>query len=136
MSIPTLTTNIIQPQNIILNHVPLTTVLPTLNTVGVPIVTTLAPATAMEQGGEIKTGFVVETIPIAGPVGIISQVQQVKQPLGTPQPGTSTANAPDHNEARTVFCLKRRNRNLQRKEKQLLPIFSCLCTGWSKLDTL
>lgn len=114
MSVPTLTNAIIQPQNIILNQVPLTTVLPAVNAAGgVQLATALAPVTAMEQGGELKTGLVVETIPIAAPAGlvpmqaVVGQIQQVKQPTVAvgPQPGTSSASASaDHNEVSVGFC--------------------------------
>lgn len=112
MSVPTLTNAIIQPQNIILNQVPLTTVLPTVNAAaGVPIATALAPATAMDQTGEIKTGIVVETIPIAGPANLVgvqtvpvqsagtSQVQQVKQAAVAPP----SSAASDHHEVENAF---------------------------------
>lgn len=56
MSVPALTNAIIQPQNIILNQVPLTTVITNVNaTAGVPITAVLTPAPVIDQVSEIKT---------------------------------------------------------------------------------
>lgn len=69
MSIPNLTNSIIQPQSIVINQVPLShAIMTNVNaTNGIPIATALThtPST-IDQAGEIKTGIVVETIPIVG----------------------------------------------------------------------
>lgn len=67
MSLPNFTNSIIQSQNIVINQVPLShAIMTNVNTTnGIPLATALAhPTTAVEQN-EIKTGLVMETIPIA-----------------------------------------------------------------------
>ena len=69
MSIPNLANNIIQPQSIVLNQVPLSHAIMTNVTAtnGIPIATALAHTpTAVDQMNEMKTGIVVEGIPIVG----------------------------------------------------------------------
>jgi len=68
MSVPNLTNNIIQPQNIVINQVPLThAIMANVNaTNGIPLATALTHApTTVDQTGKIETGIVVETIPLA-----------------------------------------------------------------------
>lgn len=77
MSIPN---NIIQPQNIVINQVPLThAIMTNVNaTNGIPIATAIQPAT-VDQNSEIKTGIVMESIPITtNLVGV--QTVQVANP--------------------------------------------------------
>lgn len=64
MSIPALT------NNIVINQVPLTTVMPSLTAT----TAVLAP-TAVEPNGEIKTGVVVETIAIPSSANLVQPVQ-------------------------------------------------------------
>ncbi|XP_031339014.1 transcription initiation factor TFIID subunit 12 isoform X2 [Photinus pyralis] len=69
MSIPNLQNNIIQSQGIVLNQVPLShTIMTNVNaTNGIPIGTALSHApTSVEQMNEMKTGIVVDGIPIVG----------------------------------------------------------------------
>lgn len=94
MSIPTLTNNIIQPQNIVINQVPLShTIMPNVNANnGIPIATALTAA--VEQPEEMKTtGIVVGTIPIAGTslVGVQTVPVQNTSPVKTMQQGSSAS---------------------------------------------
>lgn len=69
MSLPNLGNNIIQQQNIVINQVPLShTIVTNVNSNnGIPIATAIAHQnTATDQPNDIKSGIVVETIPIAG----------------------------------------------------------------------
>lgn len=104
MSVPSLTTTIIQPQNIVINQVPLTTVIPTVNAAAaVPIATALTPA-PLESSGEIKTGIVVESIPIAGTANLVG-VQTVPMQNASPakQPVVPPTNsAADHHQVSAV----------------------------------
>lgn len=66
-SIPNLTSSIIQPQNIVINQVPLShAIMTNVNTNGLPLATALTHQTTNMDQGDIKTGIVMETIPIAG----------------------------------------------------------------------
>lgn len=85
MSLPTLTNAIIQPQNIILNQVPLTTVIPNVNT---PVAVPIVAATPIEQT------TVVETIP-ANLVPVQQNTNTIKQAVAS-QP--SAPSAIDHTE--------------------------------------
>lgn len=97
MSMPNLTNNIIQPQNIVINQVPLShAIMTNVNTTnGIPLATTLQPA-SVEQSGDMKTGIVVETIPIAAAniVGVQSvpvQSASPVKPMNTTAPPSSTS---------------------------------------------
>lgn len=84
MSIPTLTNNIIQQPNMIINPVQIPhAIMPANN--GIPIATALAHAPTVDQGDEIKTGIVVGTIPIAGTsiVGVQAVPIQNTSPIKT-----------------------------------------------------
>ncbi|KAI4465038.1 transcription initiation factor tfiid subunit 12 [Holotrichia oblita] len=69
MSLPNLTNNIIQQQNIVINQVPLShAIMTNVNSNnGIPIATAITHQNnSADQTNEIKSGIVVETIPIAG----------------------------------------------------------------------
>lgn len=103
MSIPTITNNIIQPQNIVINQVPIPVMSNGSN--GIPIATALthAPAT-VEAPPEIKTGIVVETIPIPEPlsgarlVGVHTVPVQNTSPAKTIQPPLMAQSSSVHSE--------------------------------------
>ncbi|KAK4871829.1 hypothetical protein RN001_015953 [Aquatica leii] len=83
MSIPNLTNNIIQPQSIVLNQVPLSHAIMTNVTAtnGIPIATALAHTPSnVDQMNEMKTGIVVEGIPIVGVPNIPVQAARNVQP--------------------------------------------------------
>lgn len=65
MSMPNLTNSVIQSQNIVINQVPLSHAIMTNvnSTNGIPLATALTHPSTTDQ--EIKTGIVMETIPIA-----------------------------------------------------------------------
>ncbi|KAF2897628.1 hypothetical protein ILUMI_08540 [Ignelater luminosus] len=95
MSIQNIPNNIIQQPNIVINQVPLShAIMTNVNaTNGIPIATALTHApTAVDQSGEIKTGIVVETIPIAGAgiVGVPSVPVQNASPIKNTQLTTNT----------------------------------------------
>ncbi|RZC36185.1 TFIID 20kDa domain containing protein [Asbolus verrucosus] len=94
MSVPNLTNNLIQPQNIVINQVPIPhAIMTNVNANnGIPIATALAHApSSVDQSNEIKTGIVVETIPIAG--ASLVGVQTVQTPVKTLQAATSSEQA-------------------------------------------
>lgn len=69
MSLPNLSNNIIQQQNIVINQVPLShAIMTNVNSNnGIPIATAITHQNnSTDQTNEIKSGIVVETIPIAG----------------------------------------------------------------------
>lgn len=81
---------IMQPQNIIINQVPLTTVIPALNAattlpIGAPI--TLAPP--VEQPNEIKTGNVLETVSIPSRENLVAD-RNVPTPTAAKQSGAAS----------------------------------------------
>lgn len=82
MSVPNLTNSLIQPQNVVINQVPISHIMTNINTNnGIPIATGLAhgPPSA-DPNNEIKSGIVVESMPIAssGLVGVQTVPSTVK----------------------------------------------------------
>lgn len=104
MSIPSLSSNIIQPQNIVINQVPLShAIMPSVNANnGIPIATALAHAPTVEQGDEIKTSIVVGTIPIAGAsiVGVQAVPVQNTSPVKAIQ---SQGNSSEYTDVRYKY---------------------------------
>lgn len=82
MSVPNLTNNLIQPQNIVINQVPIPHGIMNANN-GIPLTALAHGPTSVDQTGEIKTGIVVETIPMAG--ASLVGVQTVQTPVKTMQ---------------------------------------------------
>lgn len=102
-SIPNLTNNIIQQQNIVINQVPLShAIMTNVNaTNGIPIATALTHAPTLshtsavvEQPSDIKSAVVMEGIPIAGAsmAGLQSVPVQASTANAKPAP-SSTASA-------------------------------------------
>lgn len=93
MSLPNLTNNIIQQQNIVLNQVPLShAIMTNVNSNnGIPIAT--HQNSAVDQPNEIKSGIVVETIPITGTnlVGVQTVPVQGTSPVKAVQVSSTEA---------------------------------------------
>ena len=85
MSVPNMSNNLIQPQNIVINQVPIPhAIITNVNANnGIPLTAlTHAPST-VDQSNDIKTGIVVETIPMAG--ANLVGVQTVPTPVKSMQ---------------------------------------------------
>ncbi|CAH1370403.1 hypothetical protein MTP99_011982 [Tenebrio molitor] len=89
MSVPNLTNNLIQPQNIVINQVPIPhAIMTNVNANnGIPLTALAHAPSTVDQSNEIKTGIVVETISMAG--ASLVGVQTVQNPVKALQSSSS-----------------------------------------------
>ncbi|EFA02321.1 transcription initiation factor TFIID subunit 12 [Tribolium castaneum] len=85
MSVPNLTNNLIQPQNIVINQVPIPhTIMTNVNANnGIPLTALSHAPASVDQSSDMKPGIVVETIPMAG--ASLVGVQTMQTPIKTIQ---------------------------------------------------